>query len=415
MRALRWHSKDGDWILFLMAVIVVVFAIAQSIAKGQDISIHKAESAPPVSQQKEDVDFSIHAMELPAISQGMEEIDFSVHNAKPLPKPQGDAPKECSPVRVANRVLLIVDKGGQTVQKQVKICEGGICHWEMRSFQVEHSASQTILKELGKLGNGWETDGENGHFKVVDFSDPRNQDMVKELRIGRQDLPLLVKETEDTIRKRAAGMSDVDLAKWYLQQYTPGPSKDSGSAKSDGVPSVGGFLSGPQWDYNGQGSLRSHLMDPRGLHHLPAAVVNSWSEQQVQAWHNWHHEVLQGQSTKATPAAVKPQASRKSGPVRQVSLGYSQGSFQGDVASFALAVAQQTARAPPARTSFGSDPKKAAKAEKKWKSDERKRIRKEVSRQVWGRYSTFDPFTILTIISILIRIFSFIFDAYGLN
>lgn len=418
MRALRWPFKDGDLWLYLLAVIVVVFSIAQSIAKGQDISIHKAEAAPVARQQKEDVDISIHAMEsLPQISES-EEVEFSVHNAKPMPKPQGDVPK-CSPVRVANRVLVVVDRAGQKVQRQVKICEGKTCRWEMRTFDVEHAPSVAILKELAKLEKqelGWEMASENAHFLIVDFSDARNAEMMKELQISRQDLPLLVKETEDVIRKRASGMKDADLATWYLQQYTPSPVKDEGSAKTPTVPSVGGFLSGPNWDYNGQGSLRQHLMDPRGPHHLPAAVVNSWSEQQVQAWHNWHHEVLQGRSvpsTKAAPATSQPRVGIR--PVGAASLGYSTSSFQGNVAQFALAVAQASARSPPKQASFGSDPKKAAKAQKKWKHDERERIRKDVSRQVWNRYSTFDPFTILTIIGILIRVFSFIFQMYGLD
>ena len=424
MRALRWPFKEGDWILYLMAVVVVVFSIAQSIAKGQDISIHKAEASPSiVSQPKDGEDFSIHAMEaLPPISESGE-VEFSVHNAKPLPKPQGDAPK-CSPVRVANRVLLIVDRAGQKVQKQVKICEGKTCRWEMRTFDVEHAPSVTILKELAKLekqGIGWETGGENSHFLVVDFADPRNAEMMKELQVSRQDLPLLVKETEDATRKRAAGMKDADLGQWYLQQYTPSPAKDEGSAKLPAVPAVGGFLSGPNWDYNGQGSLRQHLMDPRGPHHLPAAVVNSWSEQQVQAWHNWHHEVLQGHSTRPSPATVKPsvtvrpQVSRSTAPIHNVSFGYSQGSFQSEVASYALQVAQQTARAPPARMSFSSDPKKAAKEEKKWKEKERERVRKEVRRKVWSRYATFDPFTWLTIIQIIIQVLNFLFSHQGLN
>ena len=61
--------------------------------------------------------------------------------------------------------------------------------------------------------------------------------------------------------------------------------------------------------------------------------------------------------------------------------------------------------------------KKAEHALKEWKSDERKRVRKEVTRRIFAeqQISMFDPFTILTILSLIIRVLSFLFEQYGLN
>lgn len=429
MRTLRWHSNPGDWILYLLVLIIVTFSVVQSIAKGQEIpfSMSNAEATPLVVREapkdSTEMDFSIH--QEVRIVQDDDLIGFSVHNAKPMEV--GSAKPDCSDARQANRVLVIVDQSKRKEQRQVQICEKGKpCRWVMQTVEVEHASSQQVLKDLEKLSKSnsdWKVgDDECVHFKIVDWSDSRNVDMIKELDIQQKDLPLLVKEAQLDQRKKAAGMKMEELAKWYIQKYMqPTPEGVQQQGPQVCVPNIGGFAGGPRWDYNRSGSLRQHLTDPRGLHHLPKAVVDQWSDAQVQAWHNWHHEVMEGHKVQAAPANVtkpvplKPQASKSVIPVRQVSFGYSRGSLQNEMANFALSVAQQTARAPPPRASFGSDPKKASKAEKKWKEQERSRIRKEVRRQVWNKYATFDPFTILTIIQVIIQILNFIFSQYGLN
>lgn len=427
MRCFRWHSETGDGLLYMLASIIVIVALTQSVLHGQEFSVHKArvlEQEPPKDALQ--MDFSIHQSEAPAIADELL-IGFSVHNAKPFPKPDVGDSKPCTDQRLSNRVLVFVDGSTRTEQRQVQICEKGKpCRWILQSVQVRHDASQRALKELDKLTKEdakWaaSADIECVHFKIVDVTKSANVDMVKELKINLKDLPLLVKETEDERRKKADGMKANELAEWYLKQFVqPVPEGQAQAAQC--VPAVGGFaFHTPQWYLKNGGNLRKHLMDPASEHHLPKAVVDQWSDAQVEAWHTWHHEMLEGRTVNAAPAKIKTTSKPANGTTQTkhrttpTSLGYASGTFHSEVAQYALVVAQSSARSPPSQQSFSNDPKKAAKAHKKWKHDERERIRKEVSRAVWQQYSTFDPFTILTILSILIKVLRFVFQMYGLN
>lgn len=412
--------------LFLPMVSPVV---AGDKREAVDFSIHQEDSprivqGGGVKQTREMPDFSIHsASQDSPISEGI--IDFSVHNFQDKSEQKkGDDPLS---LRRANRVLVIYHSKPITKTTRVKVCVNGVCHYEDRVIKTPPTESVRFVGAL-TLWSGEQTKWRCGinsddHFKLVDASDPKNSELLGDLGVSKEELPLLIKETQPDQRKRATGLSGEDAAKWWNSKFQEAVAPEAIQGVEKVTP--GGFLSGPKWDYHGQGTLRQHLMDLNAPHHLPKAVVDGWSDAEVQWWHNWHHEVLEGRKAvkQQTPItqqkSIQGQTTKAAPPmgrgVSRVSLGYSSGSFEGQVSSFAFAVAQQTARAPPAQNSFGSDPKKAEKAQKKWKHDERKRIRKEVSAQVWSEYSTFDPFTILTILSIIIRVLSFIFDQYGLN
>lgn len=78
----------------------------------------------------------------------------------------------------------------------------------------------------------------------------------------------------------------------------------------------------------------------------------------------------------------------------------------------------RAAATPAPRMSYSADPKKRKQEEKAlrdWKSAERKRLRKEVTQQVFSQYSTMDPFTILTIIQVILKVLALIYEAYGLR
>ena len=82
-----------------------------------------------------------------------------------------------------------------------------------------------------------------------------------------------------------------------------------------------------------------------------------------------------------------------------------------------MRVGRATAQQAP-RLSYSSDPRERKQQEKElrdWKAAERKRLRREVSRQVFAQYSTMDPFTILTIIQVVIKVLTFLYQAYGLT
>lgn len=409
-RSLRWPYNTGDWILYVLTVLIVAFAVTQSVAKGEDIdfSIHKAT---PIAQTppKDADDAKISIFQMEPIEDEEDLIGFSVHNAKPWPKPNGDvgdARPDCSEARMANRVLLVLDTSKRVEQRNAQICERGKpCRWVLQNVDVVISpASQALSKELGKLDKNWKVgEDECVHFKVVEFGDPRNVDLVKDLQIKASDLPLLIKESAPDRRKKAGGMSAKNLMDWWNQQFgDPVPVQ----AVSSGVP----FHSGHNCPKCGRMQY--------DIHNNAGPVSNSHIHRCDFCGTSWYHgdngQAVPHLTTPAKIIQTEPRASRGLTP-RNVSFGYSKGSFQSEVANYALAVAQQTARAPPSRASFSSDPKKAAKEEKKWKEKERERIRKEVRRKVWSRYATFDPFTWLTIIQIIIQVLNFIFNQYGLN
>ena len=310
-------------------------------------------------------------------------------------------------MRMRNRVLVFHTTRSSFVNKKVYECDGrGSCRWVTRLVEVKPEASEKFLRELQAL-EGWKcSPTEYSHWVLVDVNDPKNAVLVKQFAPNTNELPVIVRETDPKIRRSAVGMDGKRAGEWWNQQFQEQPPQPR---ESSGKPGAFHFDDEHPWTH--PADLRRHLMDPRSPHHLPKAVVDSWSDPECVKWHNWHHEVLSG--NKAIPKPLSQSTPRKFGSV--VSLGYSQGSYEHQVASFAMRVAQQTARAPPSQSSFGSDPKKAKKAEKKWKNQERERVRKEVRRQVWNEYATFDPFTWITIISIIFRVLSLIYDMYGLR
>ncbi len=312
-------------------------------------------AAPPVVSQggKSKPAFSMHAAEEAQPVSATNSIAFSVHDAKALDqKPEGDAPKpDCSPIRTANRVLVI-HPATQTVK--VKVCDDFGCRFELRT--VPHP----ILAELKKLTPKWSFgDKECDHFRPINADDPKQAELLRELQVKREDLPLLVKETDVEKRKKAAGMSGEDLAKqwnkWFLAPEAEPPSAADKPVQKC-LPSF--QVSGVQWTW--PGGIRSHLTDPRQVHHLPKAVVDTWTDQQCVAWHNWHHEVLSGRRSTAVPAV----------PSQKTSAVFSHGSQRaGTLEDRIAAIARSKIRLPPPqmvaaaniRDGHSSDARKAKK------------------------------------------------------
>ena len=242
-----------------------------------------------------------------------------------------DAKPDCADSRLLNRVLVIYHEMPTTETVREKICDEMGCRFVNRTIQRKPEACLKVLAELKKLEPKWLSGSkECCHFRLINADDPDSAKLIKELDVKRSDMPMLIKETDQHKRKKAHGMSSEDLAKWWNKQFLePKAEPEAKPAAKSGqttisetcVPGTGSFLSGPNWDFNGQGNLRAHLTDPRSPHHLPYEVVNGigpnkmgrWSDAQVQAWHNWHHEALRGNVRTASPA---PSPSRAVQPVR---------------------------------------------------------------------------------------------------
>lgn len=385
--------------------LMLWWIVVVSVVGAQEFSISRV-----VPQEKADDDFSIYKRTRIVESRG-KDINFSI-NAKPrksavdVPPPPANTPEHAQ-ARVVNRVLVFhhTKPWNETVLKAVKVCNGSKCWTETRRVQVEHlpTGSQKFLQELKSLKQ-WKCDPDvDAHFVPIDVDDPKNHALVKEFKVERKDLPLLVKETDGKIRRSAEGMSGTHASEWWNSTF---------QKRDIAEPQGSLFRQDDHHQWTHPGNIRHHLMDPKFPHHLPKAVIDTWTDKQCEAWHNWHHQILSGQRAISKPLSqmTKPRIS-----TQVVSLGYPKGSQSASISAFAQRVAHQVARAPPRQSSFSSDPKKAAKELKKWKSKERDRIKKEVRRQVWNQYATFDPFTWWAILSILFRVLSLIYDMYGLR
>ena len=312
--------------LLLVCSSFVLLLLSQSFgAERISFSIHDAEPQIVAGRSPVAEGFSIHARE--EVSRDLPVISFSVHDAVPLLAEKPDVKPDCTPARLTNR-MLVIHAAAETIK--VKVCDANGCRYELRTV------APPILGELKKLSPKWSC-GEKDcdHFRLVNADDEKNVALLKELDVKRADLPLLVKETDVEKRKKAAGMTGEDLAKLWNKWFAePVPEAKAEAEKC--LPTFGA-LRGPRWDYNGSGSLRDHLTDIRGLHHLPRAVVDGWSASQVQAWHNWHHEAMQGRvARKAQIPSPKSQTQRDKPSV-------------GVIERRALAIAHATVRKPPPR------------------------------------------------------------------
>ena len=330
-------------ILFAVAMGLVLYVLTRAVpsASGADrisFSINAAE--PVIVQAKargDAIKMSIHASEERSVSTATP-IAFSVHDATAL---DGNSPKpDCVPARTVNRMLVIYPP---TATVKVKVCDEFGCRYELR--MVPHP----ILGELKKLSPKWSCgDKECDHFRLINADDPKQAGLLRELEVKRDDLPMLVKETDVEKRKKAAGMSGEDIAKLWNKWFVEPKAEETG-ARGEGrgasekcFPQFGS--DGHQWDY--PGSIRDHLTDPRQVHHLPRAVVESWSDSQCVAWHNWHHEVLSGRrmGTPARPSSQQTQTGKSAHPTKSQPV-----SFASPLANRISAIAQATIRAPPPR------------------------------------------------------------------
>lgn len=353
---MRCSFKRCSLLLAAFCLLTSTFTTA-----GERISFSINDAEPVIVQGKrEAVSFSIHAREERAATTASA-IAFSVHDAQPMPtpKPDGEPPKpDCAPVRQVNRVLVIYPP---TTTVRVKVCDDFGCRFELR--KVPHP----ILGELKKLAPKWSAgDKDCDHFRLVNADDPRQADLLRELAVKLDELPLLIKETDVEKRKKAAGMSGEEIAKlwnkWFIEPKAEEPAGQR-AATEKCLPQFGS--DGHQWTY--PGSIRSHLTDPRQVHHLPKAVVDAWTDQQCVAWHNWHHEVLSGRKL-AAPARASAQQSPtgKSAPPPQAR----QVSFDSPVENRIASIARSTIRSPPpqmvaaARASYGNS-SEAKRAKKK--------------------------------------------------
>ena len=319
--------------LLLVCSWFALLLVSQSFgAERISFSIHEAEPQIVSARSPSANGFSIYARE--EVTRDAPPIAFSVYDAKPLVADRPEVKPDCTPARLTNR-MLVIHPASETIK--VKVCDANGCRFELRTV------APPIIGELKKLAPKWSC-GEKDcdHFRLVNADDEKNVALLKELDVKRSDLPLLVKETDVEKRKKAAGMTGEELAKlwnkWFAEPVAEGPEAKAEAEKC--LPTFGG-LSGPRWDYNGSGSLRDHLTDIRGLHHLPRAVVDGWSDSQVQAWHNWHHEAMQGRVSRTTGTQKQNVAAGKK-------LGYRSGSNESTIANRAHQIATSIVRSPPA-------------------------------------------------------------------
>lgn len=391
-------------LLKLCSVYALWWLVIMSVVCGQERrAIPFSMTNPPKAVEESPLpDFSVHKRQV--ISEGKEDlIDFSVYAAKSLSQavsPSEDINKEKkSSIRAINRVLVFHATkpyiGTKTVMKSFRVCDGDRCYIEQRPVveSVQYSAQSSIdfLAGLDQIRDRWKCSSESdAHFVPVDVDDPKNQELVKTFKVERRDLPLLVKETDPKVRRSADKVTPAQAAEWWNLQFRARPPKPY---KDEPPKPLGLGSQNPIWEQDDDHhwsfvgpSLRQHLMDPKYPHHLPKAVVDSWTDQQCEAWHNWHHEVLSGHKPVSKPLfRMTPTNTRSQ--------------------MFGIA------RAPPPSREVINDPKKY----EQWKANERQRIRREVERKHQSRMMGMDPLTIISILSLVFRLCSLIYDAWGLN
>lgn len=325
-------------LLCLVMVLAGLFAVLLPQSRGAErISFSISDSEPQTVQSRGDgaVKFSIHDRTPTVTKSATPTISFSVHDAQEL-KP------ECSPARTLNRVLVLHATKTVTL---VKVCDANGCRFVEQVSPQTPPASAKLLAEVAKLTEkkSWKAGAtECDHFWLVDIDEPKNAALIKDLGVKRDELPLLVKESDANSRKKAAGMKAHDLAQHWNNWFRE-PQAEAQPDNQQCLPTVGGFASGPRWDYTGNGTLRQHLTDPRGAHHLPAAVVNEWTDSQVQTWHNWHHEVMAGRRAVQTPVN---QSTERQGASRRSN---SPGASARPLTDRITAIARATIRSPPAQ------------------------------------------------------------------
>lgn len=325
---------------------------------GERVPFSMLDAPPVITQGRERPSFSIHAQEDAPVATS-QRIAFSVHDAKVAtdPQPEGDAPKaNCAPIREVNRVLVIYHEKPATETVREYVCNAQFCGWQNRTWTRSPKESEKFLKSLKALPDAWNIGVDDCcHFKPINADDPKHAKLVKELKITFGEMPLLVKESEPDKRKRAAGMDGPAAAHIYLKWYVRAePEASSGATRCEPMGPLDGIqFAAEQWTY--PGNIRHHLTDPKFPHHLPAALVDSWSDAQCVGWHNWHHGVLRGEGRGA----------RGTQPVRRTSLAPHPSRLTQRIAD----VARSTLRSPPAQmvaaanASYGnsSDAKRAKK------------------------------------------------------
>lgn len=296
----------------LLPLCLCAFVVQASLAR-EPIAFSIHDAGPQMVQSKPKPSFSIYRSE-EATTNTAPGIVFSVHDAEPLDE-LADKP-ECAEVRSVNRVLVFYHEKPTTETTREYVCDGKFCGWQNRTWTRSPKDCESFLAKLKKLPDPWKVgDDDCVHFKPVKADDPSNAKLVKELKITFGDLPLLVKEAEPEKRKKAAGMDGADAAHVYLKWYVkPVPEGETAVVERclPMSPLEGIQFASEQWTY--PGNIRHHLTDPRFPHHLPKALVDSWSDAQCVGWHNWHHQVMSGQrsatSRQRKPTSVKQTAVR---------------------------------------------------------------------------------------------------------
>lgn len=197
---------------------------------------------------------------------------------------------------VSNRVLLILPPRQFAY---VKVCEGGFCRLKKVEIQPP------ILKEMAALGQHNWTFGTlpQDHFQIIgiDRSELAYQ-LFRELNINAQDLPVFVKEFDTSKQKRASGMTAAAVSvlwnTWYVQD-SPAMAAQARNATPQCLPTFGSSGNARGWPF--YQSIRQHLTDPNAVHHLPEALVKTWTDPQCETWHAWHHDVLEGRIKATRP------------------------------------------------------------------------------------------------------------------
>ncbi len=278
---------------------------------GQDLEFNILNTDPVVgSLTPEQVNFSILDAEetiggFSSDTGQVNEIPFSIL----------DIDEEQFAARIpANRVLVFVRRNLVTTQ-QVKVCVNGFCRYEMRQVKAPAEVDNQLVQQLKELKSGWKTSEdtlEPCHFLLVYDDSTEGQKTFEKYSVESTECPILVKELDPETRisfgdsGRRVGTSSAvyspsgtSAATWYVNHYDESL-KRSGSVNIEDSstveitePTAFHFESSDrQWTY--PGSIRKHLTDPKQVHHLPPALVATWTDEECIAWHNWHHETLSG-------------------------------------------------------------------------------------------------------------------------
>lgn len=309
----RWFALTA----FLMLVLAC-------IARGKEpISFSLSGAAPPTA--KRGMEFSIQQAEAPAAQSPR--IKFSMTDAPEManvPKsapaatiavPKPIAEPECGTDREANRVLVIVATKLATEYRFVKAanCPDGRCPLIRQAVKLTTDASDRLLAELARLPKNWKWGEDDcNHFEIIDADAKEHAKLLTQLAVKRSELPLLVKECDPIVRKPGTGLKMADLAKLWNQWFAePRPTKSEHGAC---LPRLG---ADGRTSWTWPGSLRDHLIDPRGPHHLPAAVVDRWTFDEQKRFHNWHHDKLTGTVSQSKPAPRLYQAGTRNGNIER--------------------------------------------------------------------------------------------------